>query len=623
MRAIATKQPTNDSSQQKKKGNSVRSHSISSLSRGMPLLQRKCACGGGCPRCKEDLGIQTKLKIGKPGGKYEQEADRIADEVMRMPELSVQRQVELEQEDLLQKKTATGSLPTISPHLGSSIHTPQGGGQPLPKSVRTYFEPRFGHNFDQVRIHTDGIAAESAQSINAKAYTIGQDIVFGAGQYEPSTNKGQKLLAHELTHTIQQRFLDGSIARQLQNPTEEEQLRILIQTRLKQNPRKLIKRVGKASSLGAFAFLEFQEEIVTTGKNIYVFFRCLFQEISQTKLPNFLDILMQENNLSRSVANISSDFIEGVIKGIAQDLKETISFLKNIVENPEKFLKSIAGIISLMITPEGKEVTCALGGDMGEQFANQISALSEKSLNEIVYGLGKLAGPLILGALLGILTSGVGWFANAIKGLKIIFKQSKRLLKILKKFPDLFPGLRPKSRGGEGQGEFPEQERTFANQLLGTEDFEVPEGFDEVRERPNIRTSFGSGSGPLGKALERDIPSRPKPAPGYEAHHIIPHGEIDPIAVQLRFYLSFRRIGIDETANGAWLPRGRKTPVIPGTNPILHDFTMGAGLQEYLEALQQIFLVQNPTASASKVRSILRSIGQQLENGIFPPEYHP
>jgi hypothetical protein len=94
MTTLATKQPTNESAKQNKSGEKGRSRSISPLSTGMPLLQRQCACGGGCPRCKkQELGIQTKLKISEPGDKYEQEADRIADEVMRMPEPSVQRQV--------------------------------------------------------------------------------------------------------------------------------------------------------------------------------------------------------------------------------------------------------------------------------------------------------------------------------------------------------------------------------------------------------------------------------------------------------------------------------------------------------------------------------------------------
>ena len=104
MRTLATKQPGNDFAKQKN-GDKVRSRSVSPLSTGMPLLQRQCACGGGCPRCQEKLGIQTKLKIGEPGDKYEQEADRIADEVMRMPEPSVQRQMEPEEEEeMVQRK---------------------------------------------------------------------------------------------------------------------------------------------------------------------------------------------------------------------------------------------------------------------------------------------------------------------------------------------------------------------------------------------------------------------------------------------------------------------------------------------------------------------------------------
>jgi hypothetical protein len=94
MKAIATKQPTNESVKQNKSGEKGRSRSSSPLSTGMPLLQRKCACGGGCPRCQDELGIQTKLKISEPGDKYEEEADQIADEMMRMPEPSVQRQIE-------------------------------------------------------------------------------------------------------------------------------------------------------------------------------------------------------------------------------------------------------------------------------------------------------------------------------------------------------------------------------------------------------------------------------------------------------------------------------------------------------------------------------------------------
>jgi hypothetical protein len=201
----------------------------------MPLLQRKCACGGGCPRCQDELGIQTKLKIGKPGDKYEQEADRIADEVMRMPEPQlqqlgepvegekeeeaiqtkpiadeitplVQRQVELEEEEkVLQTKRASNASSTVTPELQSQIESVRTfGGQPLPPNVRAFMEPRFGQDFSNIRIHTGGKSDQLTRSLNAKAFTIGSDIVLRSGEFNPESSLGNRLLAHELTHTIQQ-----------------------------------------------------------------------------------------------------------------------------------------------------------------------------------------------------------------------------------------------------------------------------------------------------------------------------------------------------------------------------------------------------------------------------------
>ena len=77
-------------------------------------------------------------------------------------------------------------------------------GQPLDPEVRAFFEPRFGHDFSHVRVHTDAKAAESTRAVNALAYTVGRDVVFGAGHYEPLACAGRKLLAHELTHVVQQ-----------------------------------------------------------------------------------------------------------------------------------------------------------------------------------------------------------------------------------------------------------------------------------------------------------------------------------------------------------------------------------------------------------------------------------
>ncbi|KAF5437056.1 protein of unknown function (DUF4157) [Candidatus Methanophagaceae archaeon] len=156
-------------------------------------------------------GIQAKLKIGQPGDRYEQEADRMADAVMRKPEPRVQRQSEEEEEkeeegeeELLQTKGRTGKTPEITPNLESRIESMKGGGQPLPESTRAFFEPRFGYDFSRVRAHTDAQAAETAQTLNARAFTMGHDIVFGAGQYVPGTSEGRRLMAHELTHVVQQ-----------------------------------------------------------------------------------------------------------------------------------------------------------------------------------------------------------------------------------------------------------------------------------------------------------------------------------------------------------------------------------------------------------------------------------
>lgn len=102
------------------------------------------------------------------------------------------------------QRAAVSSAPTsgVPPIVHDVLNSP---GQSLDAGTRAFIEPRFGHDFSGVRIHTDTRAAESAKAVNALAYTFGKDVVFGRGQYMPETNKGRKLLAHELTHVIQQR----------------------------------------------------------------------------------------------------------------------------------------------------------------------------------------------------------------------------------------------------------------------------------------------------------------------------------------------------------------------------------------------------------------------------------
>lgn len=122
-------------------------------------------------------------------------------------EEKLQRKPVEEEEEELQAKETSGSISEIDPDLESNIQSIKGAGQPLSASERAFFEPRFGADFGKVRVHNDTRAADVAQSVNARAFTLGHDVVFGAGQYSPGTGEGRRLLAHELTHAVQQQGL--------------------------------------------------------------------------------------------------------------------------------------------------------------------------------------------------------------------------------------------------------------------------------------------------------------------------------------------------------------------------------------------------------------------------------
>src|SRR5260370_31886905 len=133
------------------------------------IVERKCACGGSwgssaeCKECaKRNVSLQRSTRNAAPPTRDARGVPPIVHEVLRSP------------------------------------------GQPLDAASRAFFEPRFGHDFSQVRLHTDAKAAESARAVTALAYTVGRDVVFGSEQFAPRTTEEQLLLAHELTHVVQQ-----------------------------------------------------------------------------------------------------------------------------------------------------------------------------------------------------------------------------------------------------------------------------------------------------------------------------------------------------------------------------------------------------------------------------------
>lgn len=169
-------------------------------------LQRKCSCGGTCDACKSG-----SLSIGQSNDSYEREADTAAERVMSGAVLQRKcSQCQEEEEEhrvrkLQRQETAPGPG-TAPPVVHEVLNSP---GKPLDQATRGFMEPRLGGDFSGVRIHADSRAAESARSVSALAYTVGRDIVFASGQYSPESAAGKRLLAHELTHVVQQQQWGG------------------------------------------------------------------------------------------------------------------------------------------------------------------------------------------------------------------------------------------------------------------------------------------------------------------------------------------------------------------------------------------------------------------------------
>ncbi len=188
--------------------------------------------------------IQAKLHVGPAGDAYEQEADQVADRVLGMsnPLAPVKRQPEEEElqlqplsdaitplqrqpeeelqlkplqrqpeEELQLKPTKAGGF-EVGSKTEERLQASRGGGTPLPAATRSFMEPRFGASLGGVRVHTDANANQMAQRLQAKAFTHGRDIYFARGHYNPGSTAGKRLIAHELTHTLQQ---SGGLQRQI------------------------------------------------------------------------------------------------------------------------------------------------------------------------------------------------------------------------------------------------------------------------------------------------------------------------------------------------------------------------------------------------------------------------
>lgn len=189
--------------------------------------------------------VQTKLTIGKPNDKYEQEADRVADQVvrtkpaaasgagrmpapaiqskprlqkmdeeevqaksfptiMRMPEEELQARIQKTEDEEVQTKPAGNTPQVASDSIQNQIEQSKGGGSPLSSSTQSFMESRIGADFSNVKIHNDSNAHKLSAKLNAQAFAVGNNVFFNQGKYNPESQSGKHLLAHELTHTVQQ-----------------------------------------------------------------------------------------------------------------------------------------------------------------------------------------------------------------------------------------------------------------------------------------------------------------------------------------------------------------------------------------------------------------------------------
>ena len=190
---------------------------------------RACAClRAVAPIAAGQRPLQAKLRIGAANDPLEREADTAADAVLRGERVGslghssavAQRECsgcagEPEEEHEVQRKCADGdSARSHGEGAGeTAAEAVAAGGAPLSRDLRNYFEPRFGRDFSDVRVHTGARADGAAGAIGARAYTLGKDVAFASGEYAPSRREGRRLIAHELAHVVQQDGTDGSTVR--------------------------------------------------------------------------------------------------------------------------------------------------------------------------------------------------------------------------------------------------------------------------------------------------------------------------------------------------------------------------------------------------------------------------
>lgn len=402
------------------------------------ILQRQCACGnhtasgGECSSCASKK-LQRKLSIGSTNDPMELEADRVADQVMAyQPAHSfsntsapkIQRRAEHSSEK-------TGEVPASVEHVLAR------SGSPLPTSVRKDMEQRFGQDFSQVRMHTGSTAEQSATDVNANAYTVGNNIVFNRGQFSPETSRGKHLLAHELTHVVQQSNTSGLTKIQRDETAEDLKprdeslglfeggaIKVLAETGSVGNP--AIKPILEGGATGFYTEIRHQvnegngqkffdrwKNLLTSPSDMIAYGKGYFWGILKglwSPIQGIIDIAVlgwklqqwQLNTMVNVIKNIDEIItMQGSLGDRFAKLGSKVkAFFSNVGANALEFIDKIIGAIS------GSVFELAKSG--GRKAGQAIFKFLEKPWGEIGEGIGTVVGTVLVEVGLAFASGGIG-----------------------------------------------------------------------------------------------------------------------------------------------------------------------------------------------------------------------
>jgi hypothetical protein len=377
-----------------------------------------CPCDGGCPKCKN--GIE-QLKPGQSNNVYEQEAQKITKNVTHN---------QYKRNTRVNVNNASRSSNLNVHFLNDNFRSPNfipGSGQRLPKRMREEYGSIFNYNFNQTRIHINSLAAQAAERLNARAYTINNNIIFGSGEYAPVSPKGQNLLVHELTHIVQQNNSPNLLNRAEKNIKEEP-----ISFR----------------SLAVKTLSEFAPDLSNINPNAEL--PKFIPKSVRTTLKFFMGVVSSLNLKKEEIGEIylkliefavkkkSNSFFSGMIQGVKDTFNNYVELFENFSENFDNMMGLITELIPKLMSPEVEEFAFRFGLSVGNHYSEKFRELIGLSFDQFSFEIGKVVGPILLETIIGIALSFVG--LPILSGAKIIVKIAADI--IFEKFPKLTKKIR-------------------------------------------------------------------------------------------------------------------------------------------------------------------------------------